>query len=338
MMLRLLFLVPLTLLAGCGTNQQSITNSAGTQAALVERLWWTMLIVLTVIFVLVVAAIGRSVQRSRGGTPAIPEREVISPEQDRRMSRIIAVLVVMVAVLELSFLVMSAYSINVHRSPESKNAIEIQVVGHRWWWEFRYSSPVPSETVVTANELHIPAGVPVLIKTSSADVIHSFWFPNIAGKRDLIPGYMTSFWVQAEKEGVYRGQCAEYCGHQHAHMGMYVVVESLQEFQDWLNAQKKPAPDPPTDEARRGQQLFLSSPCVTCHTVRGTDAGSRVGPDLTHVATRSFIAAGTLPNTRDNLARWVRDSQSVKPGNTMPTMSLTPEDVQAIVTYLQSLK
>lgn len=338
MIRRLIALVSLALLAGCSSHQQSMTSAAGTQAAVVERLWWTMLIVLTVIFVLVVAAIGRSVQRSRGGTAATPEREVIDPDQDRRMSRVIVVLVVIVVVLEFAFLVMSAYSTNVHRAPESKNPIEIHVIGHRWWWEFRYVSSVASELVVTANELHVPAGVPILIKSSSADVIHSFWFPNIAGKRDLIPPYQTAFWIQADKEGVYRGQCAEYCGHQHAKMGMYMVVESLPEFQAWLNAQKKPAPDPPDEQAKRGQQLFLSSPCVTCHTIRGTDAASRVGPDLTHLATRSFIAAGSLPNTRENLVRWVKDSQSIKPGNTMPTMSLKQEDVDAIVTYLQTLK
>jgi len=328
----------LLLLAGCGTHQQSVTNSAGTQAARIEILWWWMLGILTTIFVIVVGFVLGAVSRRRGGSEQMPEAQVIDSARDRRLSRVILVLVIMVILFEFGFLVASAIVTKYERGMSSKNPVEIQVIGHRWWWEFRYASSQPSEVVVTANELHLPTGVPILIKASSADVIHSFWVPNIAGKRDLIRPYQTSMWLQVDEEGVFRGQCAEFCGHQHAHMAFYVVAEPMNRFQAWLQAQKAPAKEPLEHKARQGRDVFMKSPCVTCHTIRGTDAGSRVGPDLTHVASRSFIAAGTLPNTRSNLMQWIRDSQSVKPGNLMPSMDLETSELESLVAYMQSLK
>jgi cytochrome c oxidase subunit II len=178
----------------------------------------------------------------------------------------------------------------------------------------------------------------VQIKAMSRDVIHSFWVPNLHGKRDLIPGQVTNFWIQADRPGVYRGQCAEFCGHQHANMAFNVVAEPMEKFEQWIRGQRQPAPEPDTPEEVRGQQTFLQGPCVMCHTVRGTSAGSRVGPELTHVASRLTIAAGTLPNTRGHLAGWVLDPQSVKPGNRMPPNGLTPNDLQNVLTYLRSLR
>jgi cytochrome c oxidase subunit II len=333
----LLALLALLLIAGCGTHQQSITDPAGRHAYMIERLWWIMLAILSAIFVAVVAFMSSAVYRNRGGLQSIPEPVVRSDAQDRKASRVILWLSVAVIIFEFAFLVESAMSTKYTRGHESKNPIEIQVIGHRWWWEFNYSNSVPSQIVTTANELHIPVGTPVLIKTSSQDVIHSFWAPNIAGKRDLIPGYTQSYWIQADKEGLYRGQCAEFCGLQHAHMAFYVVAESPQRYQQWLEAQRKPATDAGAEQ-RRGLDVFMQSPCVTCHTIRGTQAGARVGPDLTHVASRSYIAAGTLQNTHDNLRNWVRNPQTVKPGNQMPAMALSDEELDAVVAYLQSLK
>lgn len=324
------------LLAGCGTHQQSALDPAGPDAARVERLWWWMLWILTAIFALVVGWIAAAVRR-RGRAPR-PEREACDPEQDRRMSRLVLILVALTVLFEFGFLVASAMTMKAQRGLESKNPLEVHVTSYRWWWEFTYVDPVASQTVVTANELHLPVGTPVLFKGTSADVIHSFWVPNVSGKRDHIPGYRTSDWMQVDKEGAYRGQCAEYCGHQHAHMAFYLIAESQEEFQQWLAHQRKPAAEPQEELARRGRDVFLKSPCVTCHTIRGTDAAARVGPDLTHVASRSHIAAGTLPNTRENLKRWIRDSQSVKPGNQMPPVGLSDEELEAVVTYLQTLK
>jgi cytochrome c oxidase subunit 2 len=173
---------------------------------------------------------------------------------------------------------------------------------------------------------------------SSADVIHSFWVPNLMGKKDLIPGKYSTLMFQADKPGTYRGQCAEYCGLQHAHMALIVVAEAPEQYYAWRESQIRPASEPATDSEKRGQQVFLTSPCIMCHTIRPTQAGSLIGPDLTHVGSRQTIAAGTLPNTRGHLSGWIVDSQSVKPGNKMPPNSLNPEDLQALLDYLQSLK
>jgi cytochrome c oxidase subunit 2 len=180
--------------------------------------------------------------------------------------------------------------------------------------------------------------VPVVLKVSSQDVIHSFWVPNLHGKRDLIPGQITHTWIQADRPGVYRGQCAEFCGHQHAHMAFNVVAEPMDNFLAWIAHQRQPAPDPTTDEERRGHDVFMQSPCVSCHTIRGTDAGSHLGPELTHVASRLTIAAGTLPNVRGHLAGWVANAQSIKPGSRMPPNLLQPGDLQAVLTYVRSLR
>ena len=188
------------------------------------------------------------------------------------------------------------------------------------------------------NELHIPVGVPVVLRTTSRDVIHSFWVPNLHGKRDLIPGVTTETWIQAVRPGVYRGQCAEFCGHQHAHMAFFVIATPMDEFETWLQQQRSGAPQPATEAQRRGHDLFMQGPCVLCHTIRGTAAASRFGPDLTHVAGRRTIAAGTLPMTRGHLAGWIADSQSIKPGNRMPPNLVRGEDLQAIVAYLEMLR
>jgi cytochrome c oxidase subunit II len=162
--------------------------------------------------------------------------------------------------------------------------------------------------------------------------------PNLHGKRDLVPGYTNHLWIQADTPGVYRGQCAEFCGHQHANMSFVVVAQPVAEFQAWLQHQRRPAQEPGTELQRRGREVFLQTPCASCHTVRGTDAGSRLGPDLTHVGSRLTVAAGTLPNTRGHLAGWIADPQSVKPGARMPTSPLAPEDLQAVLAYVRSLR
>jgi cytochrome c oxidase subunit 2 len=169
-------------------------------------------------------------------------------------------------------------------------------------------------------------------------VIHSFWVPNLQGKRDLIPGQVTSIWIQADKAGVYRGQCAEFCGHQHAKMAFAVVAEPMETFLEWIRNQRQPAIEPSTNEQRQGRERFMESTCVTCHTIRGTDAGSHVGPDLTHVGSRMTVGAGTLPNTREHLQQWVSDPQQVKPGVRMPPSPLSRDDLELVIRYLRSLR
>ncbi|HXF95619.1 MAG TPA: cytochrome c oxidase subunit II [Gemmatimonadales bacterium] len=213
-------------------------------------------------------------------------------------------------------------------------ALRVEVVGHQWWWEFRY----PELGIVTANELHLPVGRPVALELTSADVIHSFWAPALGGKRDVILSRTNRIALTADSEGVYLGQCAEFCGASHANMRLRVVVQSDSGFAAWVAAQRAGpvAPAPGTLE-ERGRQAYARSACIACHTVQGVSAG-RVGPDLTHLGSRQTIASGLFANTPENLARWIEDAPALKPGSLMPKMVLTPEDRDAIVAYLRSLR
>jgi cytochrome c oxidase subunit 2 len=177
-----------------------------------------------------------------------------------------------------------------------------------------------------------------MFRLTSNDVIHSFWVPNLSGKRDLIPGHLTTLHLEAANQCTYRGQCAEYCGMQHAHMGLLVIAEPEKQFEAWLDQQRRPAIEPGDGEQKRGRDVFLNSPCVICHTIRGTGAFGSIGPDLTHLATRQTLAAATLPNTMGHLGGWITDSQSIKPGNLMPPVPVAPEDLQPLLEYLKTLK
>ena len=210
----------------------------------------------------------------------------------------------------------------------------IELVGNQWWWEVRY----PTQQVTTANEIHIPTGRPVELRLTSEDVIHSFWVPELHGKIDLIPGRTTSLVLQADQPGEYRGQCAEFCGVQHAKMALIVVSETPEQFSAWLEAKARPAAEPSDPAALESKQVFLGSACAYCHTIQGTDATGKVGLDLTHLASRRTLASATLTNTRDHLAAWITDPQKIKPGNIMPAIDLAPDDLEALLTYLENLK
>jgi cytochrome c oxidase subunit 2 len=216
--------------------------------------------------------------------------------------------------------------------------LTIELVGHQWWWEVHYIDPDPSKLLVDANELHIPAGEPVQVKLTSRDVIHSFWVPNIIGKRDLIPGYTSSLFLNADKPGVYRAQCAEFCGAEHALMALPVVVHSRADFAAWLSEARSPAAEPSDSSAKEGKKVFLSAACSSCHAITGVEAYGTVGPNLTHIASRKTLAAGTLPNTRGNLGGWIVDPQSIKPGVHMPSNQLEPQDLRHLIDYLETLK
>jgi cytochrome c oxidase subunit 2 len=223
-------------------------------------------------------------------------------------------------------------------SESGDGAVSIEVVGHQWWWEVRYLAAEPSNTFIGANEIHIPVGETVRLILHADDVIHSFWVPNLNGKKDLIPGQENVFYLAADRPGTFRGQCAEFCGAQHAHMALFVVAEPKENFAGWEENQRRPAKQPQNAEQERGQQVFLRGPCVLCHTIQGTIAGATTGPDLTHIASRLSIGAGRLPNTRGHLGGWIIDPQTPKPGNLMPPNLLPPEDFQALLSYLDSLE
>jgi len=213
--------------------------------------------------------------------------------------------------------------------PKGDTPVTIRVTAQQWWWEVEYLSPEPWRIFTTADEIHIPVGQPVRVELRSADVIHSFWVPALSGKMDTIPTQENETWIQADVPGVYRGQCAEYCGRQHAHMAFLVTAEPPEQFEAWWQEQLKGAPMPPA--------AFMQN-CAVCHAVRGTPAQGRFGPNLSHLMQRKTIAAGTLPNTVGNLSGWISNPQRIKPGNEMPTLTLSTTELAAITSYLLTLR
>jgi cytochrome c oxidase subunit 2 len=312
---------------------QSMLGAAGPHAAGVESLWWLFFWITAGVYVLVMIALLVAVLRRR--RPVDPR----DPAASRRAGVVITgatgVTLVLLFVLLISSVRTGRYSIQGLADPSHLN---IKLTGNQWWWNVEYESTIASQRVRTANEIHIPTGRPVLLKLRSSDVIHSFWVPNLAGKKDLIPGHETELWIQADRPGVYRGQCAEFCGPQHAHMALAVVAEPADKYAAWLDAQRRPAAEPQDQIAKRGRDVFLSGPCVMCHSIRGTGAGGRTAPDLTHLGSRLTLAAGTAPNTPGHLAGWITDAQGIKPGNRMPTIGIGGEDLQALLKYLQTLE
>jgi cytochrome c oxidase subunit 2 len=214
----------------------------------------------------------------------------------------------------------------------------VEVTGRQFWWEVRYLDAEPARVFETANELRIPVGRPVLLRLRSLDVIHSFWVPGLQGKMDLVPGRVNVLRIQADRPGSWRGQCAEFCGVQHAKMALVVVAEPPERYERWAAAQRRPAPAPADSLAHADRAAFLASGCVLCHAVRGTPAGGDLGPDLTHVASRLTLAAGVLPNRPGNLYGWIADPQSHKPGSRMPALPLAPAQLHAIARYLATLR
>jgi cytochrome c oxidase subunit 2 len=221
--------------------------------------------------------------------------------------------------------------------PPTKPTVTIEITGQQWWWKARYLSDDASRVITTANEIHVPVGQPVRIRLIGADVIHSFWIPALTGKTDTIPGQTNTMWLEADRPGVYRGPCTEYCGAQHAHMNAFVVAQSPDAFEAWWAAQRMPASAPSTEQETRGEVGFVFH-CGACHTVRGTDAGGTVAPDLTHLMSRKTIAAGTLDNTLPNLAGWIANPQAIKPGTRMPAPGLSGREVSDIAAYLETLQ
>lgn len=309
---------------------QSALHPAGVQAARIEQLWWLTFWVCTAVFCAVMVALAVAVARGRAA------RAIGTP--DSILTRNVALSVGASTAALIALLVASVVTGRAIGSLASPGALAIQITGYQWWWSIEYLNPDPSLRVTSANEIHVPVGRPVSITLKAADVIHSFWVPPLHGKTDLVPGRDNTTWLQVDAPGVFRGQCAEFCGAQHAHMALTVVAEPPDQFEQWLSAQRQLAPPPSTPEQSRGLQIVEQGPCALCHTVRGTRAGARTAPDLTHFAVRSTIGAGTAPNTRRHLEDWIADPQRLKPGNRMPATGLSPEDLQAVIAYLETLR
>lgn len=318
--------------AGC-SGIQSALDTHGPDAAAIAWLIWIFTGLCTLIWLAVMAALAIGLTRRAHEAAAPPlSREHYGAGR----TRVITLFTVLTGLTVIALSVLSYLTDKSLATPAEQPA-HVTITGRQWWWEIRYDDKDPSRSFTTANELHVPAGRPVMISLQSADVIHSFWVPSLAGKEDLIPGWRNSLTITAQAPGLYRGQCAEFCGLQHAHMGLLVFADPPDQFDRWYDAQVSATPPPPAAVAK-GHDVFMRSGCILCHGIRGTRAGGKVGPDLTHLASRSTIAADTLALTHDNLVAWIRDPQAVKPGANMPKVNLSEPDRDAVARYLESLR
>lgn len=308
------------LLPACGGDRfQSALHPASEEARSIASLWWVMAVVYGIVFVttLVLGAMAVSSRGEKGKAPPGGAVKFV----------IVAGLVVPSIIL-LVMLVLSLRLNSRMQAPET--AFTIQITGYRWWWDVRY----PDHGIVNANEIHVPVGVPVRLELLSADVIHSFWVPNLQGKMDMLPDHMNRFWLQADRAGTFRGVCAEFCGTQHALMTINVIALPPDEFEAWSKQRRIPPPPP---EDRAGLDLFFSSGCAACHAIGGTEAIANLGPDLTSFASRKNLAASAIPNTPANLARWIRTPHLLKPGSLMPPTDLSDAHLTVLLDYLQTL-
>jgi cytochrome c oxidase subunit 2 len=294
----------------------------------ITNLFWVVLGLSLVVLLVVLVPLVYSIVRFRG-RPGDPDPPQVAGNRTIEIiwtGGALALVVVLFAGAVMTMQTVSA---------ASPSALRVRVIGHQWWWEYQY----PDLGITTANELHLPTGQSSQLEITSADVIHSFWVPQLGWKQDGNPGQTHTMWVEVDQPGTIEGACAEYCGTEHAWMRIRVVAQPPDQFQAWMHQQQQPAPAPATDLERQGQQLFESNTCVSCHTIQGTSAQGDVGPDLTHLGSRSIIAGGVLDNTPDNLQRWVQHADDVKRGALMPNFNtLSDQQAQALTAYLESLQ
>lgn len=307
-------------------------NPSGPRAAEVADLWWLMFFVGLAVYVVVMGLVLYAMfsrWRTEEGGEERPDAFV--PPLGHTPFVVLGGAIVPAGILTV--LLVFALDTQVAMNRAEAN-LTVRVVGHQWWWEVRY----PEYDITTANEIYIPAGEPVRLELTSADVIHSFWVPRLGGKRDLLPDEENVFLIEADTAEVYRGQCAEYCGLQHTHMAFQIVAVAPEAFDAWVAERLTPRPAPSREAVDRGRQVFMESTCVECHRIEGTLAAGEIGPDLTHIGSRRTLGAGMIENNRGNLYGWIVNAQRIKPGNRMPPTAMEPEDLHALVAYLQSLK
>jgi cytochrome c oxidase subunit 2 len=337
--LRALFFSGAAIAAFAAPSQPALSPTnifapVSTPAQWILELSHLVLMVTSAIFIVVFGLIAYAVVkfRKRRGSDTREPAQVFGSIQLELAWTVIPVLIVGVL-----FLATARVIVAIQRAPRPSNAIEVTVIGHQYWWEYRY----PSLKVLTANELHIPVSdpaqpTPTFLTLLSADTDHSYWVPRLAGKTDLIPNHPNSMWVDPHETGLYLGQCAQYCGTQHAKMLLRVYVQTREEFDRWIQEQNQPAR---LDNAvSDGRRIFERTACINCHRVAGTVATGTFGPDLTHLMSRDTIAAGAAANTPENLRRWIRDPGVIKPGSKMPAMGMSDSDVTAVTQYLETLR
>jgi cytochrome c oxidase subunit 2 len=329
-------ILPLAL-CGCAGFQNALGGDGGEGANFV-RLFVLFTAVCTFMYLLVMAGLFAAVLRRRRNADELTVDTGKHHESAPLVTRALAAWAILIGIGLMALTVASFFTDRSNAAITRDPQLSVKVTGNQWWWDVQYSFADTSKSIRTANELHLPVGVRAEVTLESNDVIHSFWIPNLAGKQDLIPGRVTDIQLVPRKTGLYRGQCAEFCGVQHAHMALDVTVESKAEFLRWAAAQLQPAPAPRTPLELAGYRYITTRECSVCHNLSGTPASASVGPDLTHFASRRSIAAGTLPMNKGNLYGWVADPQSQKPGTKMPTIGLSPDELHAVVAYLQRLK
>ena len=325
------------LASGC-RGVQPMLAPGGPQAHNIARLGWFILIVFSAVTVVMWVLIFWAAARGKG---TLAEHAPYDAPSDKRwivVGGFLVPAVILFTIFVLTLRSMQAFPMGDHE--QHAGPPMITVTGHQWWWEIEYHvGDEVSSHVLDANELHIAAGTPIDIRLRTHDVIHSFWVPRLHGKVDLMPGYDNRIRIQADQTGLYRGECGEYCGPQHAHMILLVDVQPQAEFDAWLAGARQAAKPPADPFAARGQQIFMTSACVLCHTIRGTAARGNVGPDLTHFGSRRMLAANSYPNRTGYLAAWVTHAQTMKPDAQMPNITaFTGDDLRAVVAYLEGLK
>ena len=309
-------------LAGC-SGSHDVLDTKGTGARRIAPVAWFMFIVAGLVVLAVWVLLIHGLLKHHRANAETDER------RDERW--IIAGGIVLPSIV---ICILTAMSIGVLRAGASSDALQVRVTGWQYWWQVDY----PERNVTTANEIHIPVDRDVDVTLLAHDVIHSFWVPNLSGKVDMVPGHTNHLTLHATETGVYRGQCAEFCGLQHANMVFTVFVDSADEFDTWLSHEATPAAAPADPNAQQGEVAFMQLPCASCHAVRGTSATGTAGPDLTHFASRQTIGAGTVPNNLGYLGGWIADAQSTKPGALMPPVPMTPQQLQALLAYLETLR
>lgn len=326
--MRRAILLVLTLALGGCNGIQSALAPRGSNADHIATLGWVLFIGAALIFMLVMALAVYALRAA--------------PERRRRFGNNAFIIGggIVFPVVTLTALLIYGLSVSARiGDPPAAEPLRIEVIGEQWWWRVRYLGEDQRPDIITANEIRIPVGRPIEFILKSADVIHSFWVPNLGGKLDMIPGKVTRLRLQADQAGVFRGQCAEYCGGAHALMAFFVVARPPEEFEAWLARQELPAPAPETPFLEHGRRMFLEAGCGACHTIRGTPANGTIGPDLTHVGGRLSLAAGILPNNAGTFAGWIADSRRIKPENHMPSFNIFDgESLRALAAYLESLQ
>ena len=311
--------------------EHSALHTTGFHADRIGWLWNVMLGVCGFMYALVLIFLIIAVVRARRATG--PEMS-----RDHGLSKTLGLWMALI-VVGLMGLTATSYLIDRQIAQAANNPdVKLRITAHQWWWDVEYLDADPSQHFHTANEIHVPVNSSVHVTLMADDVIHSFWVPSLHGKRDLIPGRPGSIDLRPERVGIYRGQCAEFCGAQHAKMALEVVVEDAATFTAWKAKQLETAPQPRDEHAARGLDVFMSSACTLCHNIAGTSASATLGPDLTHLASRRMLAAGALPNDRAHLIQWLSDPQSIKPGNHMPSLGLTADALDPLASYLETLR